>query len=109
MRKFLLFLLTLSFLPVAVLAQITSLNLTIQPDGHGGWREVVKNRGSSSVVAMRTTFRRRPGTQGGGVNTAVEVVYDSVTNYGIAPIIPLAASGTISPKTHPSFRAGWMS
>jgi hypothetical protein len=87
MRKSLLFLLSLSFLPVSVLAQITSLNLTIQPDGHGGWREVVENHNSSSTVAMRTTFRRRT------ENTAIVVAYDSVTNYGTTPRIPPGGVG----------------
>jgi hypothetical protein len=100
MRKSLLFLLTLSFLPVPVLAQITSLNLTIQPDGHGGWREAIENHGSSSTVAMRTTFRRLTG------NTAVVVAWDSVTNYGIVPRISPGGIGYLFAQDPSKFSGG---
>jgi hypothetical protein len=100
MRKSLLFLLTLSFLPVAVPGQITSLNLTIQPDGHGGWREMIENHSSSSTVAMRTTFRRRTG------NTAIVVAWDSVTNYDTTPRIPPGGVGYLFAQDPSKFSGG---
>jgi hypothetical protein len=95
MKKTLLFLLAVSFLPVLVRAQIPSLNVTIEPDGHGGWREVVENQAFSSVVAMRTTFQRRTETKIGStnVNTKIVVAYDSITNYGTVRHIPSGGVG----------------
>jgi hypothetical protein len=91
MRK-LLFFLTLTFLPLIVRAQITSLKVEVKADGHA-WQAVIQNHGSSAVMAMRTTFREQPGImKDGSINTAVVVVYDSVTHYG--PFPPIAPGGT---------------
>jgi hypothetical protein len=100
MRKSLLFLLTLLFLPVPVLAQITSLNVTVQPDGHGGWREMIENHSASSTVAMRTTFRQRTG------NTSIVVAWDSVTNYGTTPRIPTGGVGYLFAQDPSKFSGG---
>jgi hypothetical protein len=92
MKKALLFLLTLSLQPVFVRAQITSLKVSIQPTEHG-WQEVVENQGSSSIVALRTTFQQRVEAKDGASHTAVVVVYDSITNYGTVPQIPPSGIG----------------
>ncbi len=94
MRRSFLLLLTVSFLPVPVRAQITSLNVTIQPKGQG-WRVAVENHTFSSIAAVRTTFQKRTETKIGStaVNTKIVVVYDSVTNYGNVRIIPSGGVG----------------
>jgi hypothetical protein len=90
MKKTLFLLLTASLLPAPVSAQITSLSLRIQPNG-SDWQEVIENHASSSVVAVRTTFRPLPETK--SKTTAIVVVYDNVTHYGPAPIIPPGGIG----------------
>jgi len=88
MKKSLLFLLTLSFLPLSARAQITSLNVETKPFGHG-WKQVVENRGSDSIVAMYWTSRSETLTKSGRtIRTAVSHTYDPLTQYGADPNVP---------------------
>jgi hypothetical protein len=87
MRKLLLFLLILSLLPLSSRAQITSLNVEIKPFGHG-WKQVVENHGSSSIVAMHSPFQCEVQTRRGSITSTIVYTYDFLTGYGTSRDIP---------------------